>query len=329
MKCLRLLVTPGDPAGIGPDIALALGECNWPHQIVLVADPSLLRNRADALGLSVDIQVIDIDSAISPSTKGQILVIACELTNKVKAGVLDSLHAPYVLACLDKAIAACQTGQAAAMVTGPINKAAIIESGVKDFKGHTEYLAAKTGTDKVVMMLASSVMRVALVTTHIPLSAVPNAVTQDEICAVIRILQADLQQRFGLAKPKILVCGLNPHAGEGGHMGHEEQQTIIPALTLLRDQGLHITGPVPADTAFTPKHLANADAVLAMYHDQGLSVIKHASFGETVNVTLGLPIIRTSVDHGTAYDLAAMGAASPQSLFAAIEYAANLAETSL
>jgi 4-hydroxythreonine-4-phosphate dehydrogenase len=324
--CQRLLITPGDPAGIGPDITLALTQSDWPQQLVAVADPVLLRSRAEQLGLSVQICEIIPEDAPVPSPAGKLYVLPQSLEHTVHAGVEDAVHAGYVLACLDLAIESCQRGDAAAMVTGPISKAAIIEAGHTGFKGHTEYLAEKTGTERVVMMLASDVMRVALVTTHLPLRAVPDAVTADEIKLISRILHKDLRKRFGLDQPRILVCGLNPHAGESGHMGREEIDVIIPALEALREEGLNLTGPAPADTAFTPTHLAEADAVLAMYHDQGLSVIKHASFGETVNITLGLPIIRTSVDHGTAFDLAGSGKASAHSLKAAVTMAAQMAE---
>lgn len=323
--CQRLLITPGDPAGIGPDITLACALQAWPQQIVAVADPELLRLRCQQLNLNLCIQEITEQDPIAPSEAGVLRVLPVALSAAVTAGKPDAANAAYVLACLDLAIACCQRASAGAMVTGPISKAAIIEAGHHDFKGHTEYLAQQTQTERVVMMLASAAMRVALVTTHLPLRAVPDAITAQEISAVSRIVHSDLKRRFGVAHPRILVCGLNPHAGESGHMGREEIDIIIPTLEKLREEGLALQGPAPADTAFTPTHLAHADAVLAMYHDQGLSVIKHASFGETVNVTLGLPIVRTSVDHGTAFDLAGSGKASAQSMKAAITMAATMA----
>jgi 4-hydroxythreonine-4-phosphate dehydrogenase len=244
----------------------------------------------------------------------------------VTPGVLDARNGRYVLDTLDAAIAGCLSGEFAGMVTAPVHKGVINDAGVP-FSGHTEYLAEHTATPRVVMMLAGAGMRVALVTTHLPLRAVADAITKPELEAVIRILHGDLQHKFGLQNPRILVAGLNPHAGESGHMGREEIDVIEPVLQQLRAEGMQLIGPLPADTLFNPDKLATADAVLAMYHDQGLPVLKHASFGAGINITLGLPIIRTSVDHGTALDLAGTGRADPGSLFEAVRLAAQLAAT--
>jgi len=303
-----IAVTSGEPAGIGPDICLRLAERSWPARLVIFGDRQLLTERAHALGLAAN--VIDIHHI--------------PLGAPCSSGHLDRNNAPYVLRLLDAALAGCRCGEYAAMVTAPVHKGVINDAGVT-FSGHTEYLAEHTATPRVVMMLAGAGLRVALATTHLALKDVPAAITRGDLETTIRILHADLQTRFGIAQPRILVAGLNPHAGEGGHMGREEIEVITPVLDKLRAEGMNLIGPLPADTLFTKNVLAGSDAQLAMYHDQGLAVLKYAAFDEGINVTLGLPIIRTSVDHGTALDLAGSGKASPASLFAAIDAAIDMA----
>ena len=319
-------ITSGEPAGVGPELCLRIVERDWAARLVVLGDLALLRARAAALGS--DIRIIPFDAAAKPAP-GTVEVIHEALARPSAPGRLDPANGAYVLRLLDRAIAGCRDGRFAAMVTAPVHKGVICEGlGAHDsmpFTGHTEYLAEHTGTPRVVMMLVGGGMRVALATTHLPLAAVPAAITPQVLEETLRILHADLVRHFGLNSPRILVAGLNPHAGEGGHMGREEIDVIIPVLERLRAEGMRLDGPLPADTLFVPHTLAEGDAVLAMYHDQGLPVLKHASFGGGVNVTLGLPIIRTSVDHGTALDLAGSGRADPGSLFAAIALAIAMA----
>ena len=306
---LAIAVTSGEPAGIGPDICLRLADRSWPVRLVVLGDRNLLTERARALGLDASrIEIRDVP-----------------LQQPALAGRLDPANARYVLDILDVALAGCRRGDYAAMVTAPVHKGIINDAGIP-FSGHTEYLADHTATPRVVMMLSGAGLRVALATTHLALKDVPAAITRDDLEVTIRILHADLQARFGIVRPRILVAGLNPHAGEGGHMGREEIEVISPVLDKLRTEGMNLVGPQPADTLFTKKVLAGSDAQLAMYHDQGLAVLKYAAFDEGINVTLGLPIIRTSVDHGTALDLAGTGKASPASLFAAIDAAIDMAQ---
>lgn len=326
MPVQRIALTSGEPAGIGPDILLEVARRPWPVELVAIADPTLLRERARMLGIPITLEHYDPQRVASPHRAGELLVAPVALATPVVAGQLDPANARYVLATLDAAIEGCQAGCFSAMVTPPVQKSIINDAGIA-FSGHTEYLAAATGTEQVVMMLAGRDLRVALATTHLPLSSVPAAITRESLMRTLSILNADLKARFSLAQPRIAVLGLNPHAGEGGHLGREELDTIIPALESLRRQGLSLTGPLPADTAFNPKVLAHADAVLAMYHDQGLPVLKYGSFGEAVNITLGLPLVRTSVDHGTALDLAGSGKASAGSLVRAIEVAIEMGES--
>ncbi|UTF59818.1 4-hydroxythreonine-4-phosphate dehydrogenase PdxA [Gilvimarinus sp. DA14] len=321
---LRIAITPGEPAGIGPDLALTLAQQAHENEYVVIADPELMAERAKSLGLALEIKTVAANDAAQPSQAGCLHVLPVELADAVIPGQLNSANAPYVLKTLDTAIDGCTAGYFDALVTGPVHKGIINQSGV-GFSGHTEYLAARTNTPQVVMMLATKGLRVALVTTHLPLKDVAGAVTAKRLSDVTKILHQDLITHFGIAQPRILVCGLNPHAGESGHLGREEIEIIEPALEQLRAKGLNLIGPLPADTLFTPKHLQNADAVLAMYHDQGLPVLKYKGFGQAVNVTLGLPIIRTSVDHGTALDLAAKGTADSGSLYTALEYACGMA----
>ena len=323
---MTVAITSGEPAGVGPELCLRIVERDWPVRLVVLGDIELMRARAAAQGSSV--QIVPFDAAVAP-VPGVVEVVHLPLAHPSLPGKLDPANGAYVLRLLDQAIEGCVSGRFAAMVTAPVHKGVICEGlGAHDtmpFTGHTEYLAEHTGTPRVVMMLVGGGLRVALVTTHLPLSAVPAAITPQALEETLRILHADLVHHFGLKSPRILVAGLNPHAGEGGHMGREEIDVIIPVLERLRAEGMQLVGPLPADTLFVPHTLAHGDAVLAMYHDQGLPVLKHASFGGGVNVTLGLPIIRTSVDHGTALDLAGSGRADAGSLFAAIELAIDMA----
>lgn len=315
-----LAVTSGEPAGIGPDVCLALAAAGELGFATVLGDPALFEARARELGLGVRLRQGPL-SALPAA--GEMHVTPVPLAVPCRTGTLDPRNARYVLALLDAAIAGCRDGGFAALVTAPLNKGVINEAGVP-FTGHTEYLAEKTSTPRVVMMLAANDLRVALATTHLPLRAVPNAITRESLEATLRILAADLTRRFGIVKPRIVVLGLNPHAGEGGHLGTEDRDIIAPAVAVLAGEGLDVRGPLPADTAFTPRVLAHTDAVLAMYHDQGLPVLKYAGFGAAVNITLGLPFVRTSVDHGTALDLAGTGRADAGSLRAALRMAAGL-----
>ena len=321
---LRLALTPGEPAGIGPDLCILLAQQAQVEELVAVADPDLLQARAAELGLPLEILPFAADRPPAPAGAGQLRVLPVALRAPVRTGHLDPANAAYVLETLDLAIAGCRDGRFAALVTGPVHKGVINDAGIP-FSGHTEYLAERTGAAQVVMMLAAPGLRVALATTHLPLRAVSDAITPQGLQQVLRVLDHDLRVRFGLAAPRILVCGLNPHAGEGGHLGREEIEVIGPALEALRAEGLQLYGPLPADTLFTPRYLDHADAVLAMYHDQGLPVLKHHGFGEAVNITLGLPLVRTSVDHGTALELAGTGRAEVGSLRAAIATAVQMA----
>ncbi|MBL8486744.1 MAG: 4-hydroxythreonine-4-phosphate dehydrogenase PdxA [Rhodocyclaceae bacterium] len=302
-----LAVTSGEPAGIGPDICLALARADLPVRVVVLADRDLMRERAALLAHPGPLPEIEHVPLRAPCVPGR----------------LDPANSRYVLEMLDRAVAGCQSGIYGGIVTAPLHKGVINDAGIP-FTGHTEYLAAKTGTERVVMMLAGAGLRVALATTHLPLARVPGAITRRDLEATLRILDADLRRRFGIPRPRILVAGLNPHAGEGGHMGREEIDVIGPVVEALRAEGMDLAGPLPADTLFTAGVLAGSDAQLAMYHDQGLAVLKYAAFDEGINITLGLPILRTSVDHGTALDLAGTGRASPASLLAALRTAAEI-----
>lgn len=318
-------VTSGEPAGIGPDICLDLAAADLPCRAVVLGDKNLLQSRAAALGKSV--RLVDFDAANAPE-QGVLEVWHMPLDAPCETGCLNPQNAAYVLRLLDTAYQGISDGLFAAMVTAPVHKG-VINDGLPEggfFSGHTEYLAEKSGTAQVVMMLAGGGLRVALATTHLPLKDVAAAVNKPLIEAVTRILHHDLRHKFGIAQPRILAAGLNPHAGEGGHLGREEIDEIIPAIEALQAEGIDIRGPYPADTLFQPFMLEGADAVLAMYHDQGLPTLKYAGFGEGVNITLGLPFIRTSVDHGTALDLAGSGRAKSGSLVAALVCAAEMAQ---
>jgi 4-hydroxythreonine-4-phosphate dehydrogenase len=316
--------TCGEPAGIGPDLAIALAAIALPCRLRVLGNLDVLSARAAQLGRSVQFTELQPHDATPEHQPDRLAVQAIALAAPVRAGVLDARNSPHVLSLLDAALQGCLNGRYDAMVTGPVHKGIINDAGIP-FSGHTEYLAEKSGTKKVVMMLTGGGLRVALATTHLPLKDVAAAITRESLTEVLAILHRDLADKFGIARPHIAVCGLNPHAGESGHLGREEIEIIEPVLDKLRAQGMKLSGPLPADTLFAQLRKQPADAVLAMYHDQGLPVLKYASFGEGINVTLGLPFIRTSVDHGTALELAGTGKAETGSLLAAIQLAIDLA----
>ena len=313
---IRLAITSGEPAGIGPELMACIREGDFDARLVILGDRALIEERAHDSGHPIALPDYRPDRASTPGLE----ILHIPLRAPANAGRLDAVNAPYVLDQLDRACDGCLEGEFDAMVTAPIQKEIINASGLP-FSGHTEYLAERCGGQQPVMMLATEGLRVALATTHLPLREVADAITEERLESILRILDRDLRERFGLPRPHIKVCGLNPHAGENGYLGREEIDLIIPLLERLRSQGLDLSGPWPADTLFTPNGLADADAVLAMYHDQGLPVLKHAGFHRAINTTLGLPIIRTSVDHGTALALTGTGKADPNSLFEAIHSA--------
>ena len=331
----RIALTTGEPAGIGPELCAALAGRRFDARLVLIGDAGLIAERARVCGIDLALRPYD---ASRPDTEGadELEVLHVPLAAPAVAGRVDPANARYVLALLDRARDGCMRGEFAAMVTAPLHKGVINDAGIA-FTGHTEYLADTTGTPQVVMMLAGRTgadarttadgpwLRVALATTHLPLSAVPAAINRESLARTLRILDHDLRAHFGIARPHIVVAGLNPHAGEGGHMGREELDVIAPVLDALRADGLDLEGPLPADTLFVPRHLDGADAVLAMFHDQGLPVLKYATFGHGINITLGLPLIRTSVDHGTALDLAGSGRVDTGSLIEAVDAAISMA----
>ncbi|NBD95588.1 MAG: 4-hydroxythreonine-4-phosphate dehydrogenase PdxA [Gammaproteobacteria bacterium] len=317
MALEQLIVTPGEPAGIGPELACRAAALD--PAMILVADPGLLRDTVDRLGLDISVQALD---SVEAGATGGIRCLPVELSRPVVPGRTDPANAEYVLECLRVAARHCLAGRVHGLVTGPVHKGVINEVGVA-FSGHTEFLAEQAGADRVVMMLVAGQVRVALATTHLPLRDVPDAIVADSLTRTLEILHDDLRRQFGLSRPKIAVLGLNPHAGEGGHLGREEIDVIEPVIEKLSGR-MNLTGPLPADTAFVPDRLREFDAVLAMYHDQGLPVLKHVGFGHAVNVTLGLPFIRTSVDHGTALDLAGTNKADSGSLNAAINLARGM-----
>ncbi|WP_288473642.1 4-hydroxythreonine-4-phosphate dehydrogenase PdxA [uncultured Pantoea sp.] len=323
----RVVITPGEPAGIGPDLTVQLAQQAWPVELVVCASPALLQQRAAQLGLPLTLRPYQPGVAAEPQQAGSLTILPVETAEPVTPGTLCVANSDYVLTTLAHACDGCLSGEFAALITGPVHKGVINDAGIA-FTGHTEFFADRAGGHRVVMMLATEALRVALATTHLPLKDVAAAVTRDCLHEVITILHRDLQQKFAIAKPHIYVCGLNPHAGEGGHMGREEIETITPALDELRQQGIRLTGPLPADTLFQPKYLQHADAVLAMYHDQGLPVLKFQGFGRAVNITLGLPFIRTSVDHGTALELAGLGQAEPGSFITALNLAITMIKSS-
>ena len=321
---LRIALTPGEPAGIGPDLCIQVAQRGSEHQLVVVCDPDIIVDRAKLLGLPIKLHEFDPDQPAVGCQPGELFYIGTPSNADVIPGQLDPLNSVYVLNTLRLAVDGALGGMFDAICTAPVHKGVINEAGYP-FTGHTEFLQSRCEVDQVVMMLATEGLRVALATTHLPLSDVPEAVTQPLLHSVIDILLDDLKHYFGCEKPRVLVAGLNPHAGEGGHMGREEIDTIEPVLRNYREKGIDLIGPLPADTLFTEHHLKDADAVLAMYHDQGLPVLKYKGFGQAVNITLGLPIVRTSVDHGTALDLAGTGKANAGSLQTALNYAAEMA----
>lgn len=319
-----LVIAAGEPAGIGPDLCVQLAAASTGIPFVVIADKYLLQQRAAQIGIGLQVR----DFSASPESVAQpntLTVIHVPLVAECHAGVLNAANSEYVLATLRRAVRGCQTGEFSGMVTAPVHKGIINDAGI-NFTGHTEFLAEQTGAKQVVMMLVGGGMRVALATTHLALKDVPAAITASLLENVLHTIQHDFQRRFGIAQPRILVAGLNPHAGEGGYLGREEIDVMIPVLDKLRAGGMNVSAPLPADTLFTPQKLAQCDCVLAMYHDQGLPVLKHASFGQGVNVTLGMPIIRTSVDHGTALDLAGTGNADGGSLLEAIRLASRMSQ---
>ena len=333
----RIVVTAGEPAGIGPDLCLALARLDLACELTILADSEVLAARAQLLGQSVTLRDANElrntnkphDSAVSRAPQRNTLYVAHRpAARPVEPGRLDAANSRHVLALLDAAVDGAMSGRYDAIVTAPVQKSIINEAGVP-FTGHTEYLAERTAAPLPVMMLVTDRLRVALATTHLPLRAVADAITPTLLDQVLAIMDRDLRERFGFAKPRIAVCGLNPHAGESGHLGDEEIRVIIPALRRARSAGIDASGPVPADTLFVPRNLTQYDAVLAMFHDQGLPVLKHAGFGHAVNVTLGLPLLRTSVDHGTALELAGTGRADAGSLIAAVELAIQLVQRRL
>ncbi|WP_333795749.1 4-hydroxythreonine-4-phosphate dehydrogenase PdxA [Rheinheimera sp.] len=324
---LRIGITPGEPAGIGPDLVVQLAQRSWPVELVVCADPAVLSQRAAQLGLPLTLSPYQSEQEAKPQQAGTLTIAAFQTPQPVIPGVLNENNGHYVVDTLRFVGEKSISGEFAAIVTGPVHKGIINKAGIP-FSGHTEFFAQQSNTPYVVMMLATEGLRVALATTHIPLAYVAKAITRERLQQVLRILQQDLQQKFAIAKPRIYVCGLNPHAGEDGHLGREEIDVMIPALNELRAEGMDLVGPLPADTLFQPKYLDNADAVLAMYHDQGLPVLKYKGFGRSVNISLGLPLIRTSVDHGTALDLAGSGKADAGSMLHALDQAIFLATQS-
>ena len=324
MPTLRIAITTGEPAGIGPDLTLQLAQERCRHERVVIADPALLQERAARLGLPLQLKTFSANERAQPGRAGELTVLPVTLAAPCRPGQLNTANAPYVLETLRRAVHGCEAQHWQALVTAPVQKSVLNDAGVA-FTGHTEFLAQQTRTPQVVMLLACEQMRVALATTHLPLAQVPAAITRERLEQVLRILQRELRSRFRLPQPTIAVLGLNPHAGESGHLGHEERDIIGPTIARLQSEGMQLQGPLPADTAFSRKVLRHCDAVLAMYHDQGLPVLKYAGFGRAVNITLGLPIIRTSVDHGTALDLAGSGQADCASLRYALDCAIDMA----
>ncbi len=323
MHTPRIVITSGEPAGIGPDTCVSLALSDWDCDLVVAADAKMLAAAAAALNLPLRIEPYDSSRPSEPHRAGTLRVLDIATAGPVTPGVLEPGNAAYVLRLLDRACDGCRNGEFDAMVTAPVQKSVIMDAGFA-FSGHTEYLAQRCRVALPVMMLAGGGLRVALVTTHLPLSQVPAAITAERLTATLRIVNSELERLFDITAPRLLLLGLNPHAGESGHLGREEIEIIEPVAARLRQSGMRITGPVPADTAFTAKYLQNSDVVVAMYHDQGLPALKHAAFGEAVNITLGLPIIRLSVDHGTALALARSGRASDGSLRAALTLAIGM-----
>ena len=320
----RIVITSGEPAGVGPDACVSLAQRDWEADLVVAADADLLANTAAALGLPLSLERYDATRSPKPHRNGTLQVMHIPTRCPVVPGHPDVRNAAYVIEMLDRACDGCSNGEFAAMVTAPVQKSTLMDAGYR-FSGHTEYLAERTRAALPVMLLINDQLRVALVTTHLALSDVPRAITRDRLRSTLRIVNMDLERHFSLLPPRIAVLGLNPHAGESGHLGREELDIIEPVIAELKAEGMTLQGPIPADTAFTPRFLKTVDVIVAMYHDQGLPVIKHVGFGNAVNMTLGLPILRTSVDHGTALKLARSGKADTGSLSAAVALAIDLA----
>lgn len=325
MKTLPIVVTSGEPAGIGPDVTISALSQDWPVEIILVADPELIRERALKLNQNVNLSEWQSDAPSKTHQARQIKILPVQLKKPVTAGQLAVENAQYVIESLKKAADLCLRGKAKALVTAPVHKGILNEAGFT-FSGHTEFLAALAKVPQTVMLFVTEELKVALVTTHLPLRAVPDAITAEKLTAIIKIVANDLKQKFSIEKPRILVAGLNPHAGEMGHLGNEEQLIISPVIKHMQNQGYAIEGPFPADTLFATEKLSNNDVILAMYHDQALPVVKYLGFGNAVNVTLGLPFVRTSVDHGTALPLAGSGRAESESMKKAIEWGIRLTD---
>jgi 4-hydroxythreonine-4-phosphate dehydrogenase len=321
----RIVITSGEPAGVGPDACVSLAQRDWEADLVVAADADLLAVTAEALGLPLTLERYDATRLPKPHRNGILQVMHVPTSCRVVPGQPDVRNAAYVIEMLDRACDGCTNGEFAAMVTAPVQKSTLMDAGYR-FSGHTEYLAERTRAALPVMLLINDQLRVALVTTHLALSNVPRAITRDRLRSTLRIVNMDLERHFSLQPPRIAVLGLNPHAGEGGHLGREELDIIEPVIAELSAEGMNLQGPIPADTAFTPRFLKTVDVIVAMYHDQGLPVIKHVGFGNAVNMTLGLPILRTSVDHGTALKLARSGKADIGSLSAAVALAIDLAD---
>ncbi len=326
-KTKRIAITPGEPAGIGPDLVIAIAQQSWPVQLVIVASKTLIKDRAKKLNLPITLIDYNPNVEAIPQAESTLTIVDIPLSQPTVAGTLDTNNGAYVVETLKVASDKNMSGEFDAIVTGPVHKELINKAGVP-FSGHTEYFANQANCSDVVMMLTTKGLRVALVTTHIPLAYVAKAITSERLQKVTRILHQDLKSKFGIESPKIYACGINPHAGEGGHLGREEIEVMEPAFVQLRGEGINIIGPLPADTIFQEKYLEDADAILSMYHDQGLPVLKYKGFGSSVNITLGLPFIRTSVDHGTAIELAGTGKADSGSMMEAIKSAINLANSS-
>jgi len=320
----RIVITSGEPAGVGPDACVTLAQRDWEADLVVAADADVLAATASALELPLTLERYDSTRLMKPHRGGTLQVMHIPTGCPVVPGQLDVRNAAYVMEMLDRACDGCTNGEFAGMVTAPVQKSILMDAGYR-FSGHTEYLAERTRAAMPVMLLVNDQLRVALVTTHLALMDVPRAITRDRLRATLRIVNMDLERHFSLLPPRIAVLGLNPHAGEGGHLGREELNIIEPVIKELQAEGLALQGPIPADTAFTPRFLKTVDVIVAMYHDQGLPVIKHMGFGNAVNMTLGLPILRTSVDHGTALSLARSGKAESGSLGAAVALAIDLA----
>ncbi len=323
----RIAITPGEPAGIGPDLVITIAQKAWPVEMIVVASKQLMLERAKQLSLPLTLIDYDANKPAEPQRAGSLTILDIELAEPCIAGTLCTNNGAYVVETLRVASEKNISGEFQAVVTGPVHKGLINKAGIA-FSGHTEYFAHQANCSDVVMMLATEGLRVALVTTHIPLAYVSKAITFERLQKVSRILHQDLMEKFAIKNPRIYACGINPHAGEGGHLGREELEIMEPAFAQLREEGVDIIGPLPADTIFQEKYLENADAILAMYHDQGLPVLKYKGFGASVNITLGLPFIRTSVDHGTALELAGTGNADSGSFIEAMRNAINLASNS-